>query len=185
MRCRRHRHGLGSMFSTFRSCLRLCRNLVRSSSSNSTTSVLIPFSASEASKSDDEDRPSFSLVTGKYRQAKRYDDSTCLLDFSDPRINTILQTRLPQSPNSRKVAALSQHASRKTHWQSWAIALLVCRFTSVLVLYTDNHPLSIAHFLQSREYRGLDPRLGLDEPSVLEQGRSGIASVYRDVDHKS
>ncbi|KAJ3560062.1 hypothetical protein NP233_g11082 [Leucocoprinus birnbaumii] len=36
-----------------------------------------------------------------------------------------------------------------------------------------------AHFLQERSYRGLEVRLGEDEPSVLEQGRSGIARGYQ------
>ncbi|KAF5319467.1 hypothetical protein D9619_008779 [Psilocybe cf. subviscida] len=35
-------------------------------------------------------------------------------------------------------------------------------------------------FLQQRTYQGLDMRLGEDSPSVLEQGRSGIARGYQD-----
>ena len=35
-------------------------------------------------------------------------------------------------------------------------------------------------FLQSRSYRGLDARVGVDAPSVLEQGRSGIAKGYQE-----
>ncbi|TFK35796.1 putative diphthamide synthesis protein-domain-containing protein [Crucibulum laeve] len=37
-------------------------------------------------------------------------------------------------------------------------------------------------FLQTRTYQGLEVRLGEDAPSVLEQGRSGIARGYQD-DH--
>ncbi|KAK2459520.1 hypothetical protein APHAL10511_008462 [Amanita phalloides] len=37
-----------------------------------------------------------------------------------------------------------------------------------------------AQFLQSRAYRGLDPRIGEDAPGILEQGRSGLARRYRD-----
>ena len=37
-----------------------------------------------------------------------------------------------------------------------------------------------AQFLHSRTYRGLDPRIGQDAPSVLEQGRSGVARGYED-----
>lgn len=33
-------------------------------------------------------------------------------------------------------------------------------------------------FLASRSFQGLEPRYGLDEPAVLEQGRSGIARGY-------
>ncbi|KAJ3519511.1 hypothetical protein NM688_g9292 [Phlebia brevispora] len=39
-----------------------------------------------------------------------------------------------------------------------------------------------AQFLQSRTFRGLETRIGEDAPSVLEQGRSGIARGYED-DH--
>jgi diphthamide biosynthesis protein 2 len=38
-------------------------------------------------------------------------------------------------------------------------------------------------FLQGRDYKGLEARIGEDAPSVLEQGRSGIAKGYQD-DHR-
>jgi diphthamide biosynthesis protein 2 len=38
-------------------------------------------------------------------------------------------------------------------------------------------------FLQARSYQGLETRVGEDAPSVLEQGRSGIARGYQD-DHR-
>ncbi|KAJ7915659.1 putative diphthamide synthesis protein-domain-containing protein [Mycena leptocephala] len=37
-----------------------------------------------------------------------------------------------------------------------------------------------AHFFQERTFRGLETRVGEDAPSVLEQGRSGIARGYVD-----
>ncbi|KAF8198380.1 diphthamide biosynthesis protein [Mycena galopus ATCC 62051] len=40
-----------------------------------------------------------------------------------------------------------------------------------------------AHFFQERTFRGLEARVGEDAPSVLEQGRSGIARGYAD-DHR-
>ncbi|KAJ7749068.1 putative diphthamide synthesis protein-domain-containing protein [Mycena maculata] len=40
-----------------------------------------------------------------------------------------------------------------------------------------------AQFLQERSFRGLEARVGEDAPSVLEQGRSGIARGYED-DHR-
>ncbi|KAI0350265.1 diphthamide biosynthesis protein [Trametes cingulata] len=40
-----------------------------------------------------------------------------------------------------------------------------------------------AQFLQSRSFRGLETRIGQDPPSLLEQGRSGIARGYAD-DHR-
>lgn len=39
-----------------------------------------------------------------------------------------------------------------------------------------------ALFLHSRSYQGLEAKIGEDSPSVLEQGRSGIARGYSD-DH--
>ncbi|KAI0290206.1 putative diphthamide synthesis protein-domain-containing protein [Russula brevipes] len=39
-------------------------------------------------------------------------------------------------------------------------------------------------FLQSRTFRGLETRAGLDPPSILQQGRSGIARGYGD-DHQA
>ncbi|KZT42525.1 diphthamide biosynthesis protein [Sistotremastrum suecicum HHB10207 ss-3] len=36
----------------------------------------------------------------------------------------------------------------------------------------------LASFLQSRSYQGLEARVGEDDPSILEQGRSGIARDY-------
>lgn len=39
-----------------------------------------------------------------------------------------------------------------------------------------------ADFLQTRTFKGLEQRLGQDAPSVLEEGRSGIARGYHD-DH--
>ena len=41
-----------------------------------------------------------------------------------------------------------------------------------------------ALYLQSRSFRGLETRVGEDAPSILEQGRSGIARGYVD-DHPS
>jgi diphthamide biosynthesis protein 2 len=35
-----------------------------------------------------------------------------------------------------------------------------------------------AMYLQERTYMGLETKVGQDEPSVLEQGRSGVARVY-------
>jgi diphthamide biosynthesis protein 2 len=39
-------------------------------------------------------------------------------------------------------------------------------------------------FLQSRTFRGLETRTGLDPPSILQQGRTGIARGYGD-DHRT
>lgn len=48
-----------------------------------------------------------------------------------------------------------------------------------MVLLID---LTLADFLSTRLYQGLEMRLGEDAPGFLEQGRSGIARGYQD-DH--
>jgi diphthamide biosynthesis protein 2 len=39
-------------------------------------------------------------------------------------------------------------------------------------------------FLQERAFRGLEVRAGMDAPSILEQGRSGVARKYAEDDHE-
>lgn len=38
-----------------------------------------------------------------------------------------------------------------------------------------------AQYLQGRTFRGLEQNLGQDKPSVLEQGRSGVAQGYSEL----
>jgi len=40
----------------------------------------------------------------------------------------------------------------------------------------------IGTYLSSREFQGLDPRYGMDEPAELEEGRKGIARGYGEDD---
>ncbi|KAG6810104.1 hypothetical protein H0H92_013266, partial [Tricholoma furcatifolium] len=61
--------------------------------------------------------------------------------------------------------------------------------SAVVLRNQDNSVATLADsaagmFLQARSYKGLETRIGEDAPSVLEQGRSGIARGYQDVDHK-
>ncbi|KAG1744907.1 putative diphthamide synthesis protein-domain-containing protein [Suillus paluster] len=93
---------------------------------------------------DDPDQPTFSLVTGKYRQAKRYG------------------TQDNEMPMQGTSAALTLRN------QDGAVSKLA-----------DS---AAALFLHSRSYQGLETKIGEDLPSVLEQGRSGIARGYSD-DH--
>ncbi|GAW10230.1 diphthamide biosynthesis protein [Lentinula edodes] len=67
---------------------------------------------------------------------------------------------------------------------SSSAALIQRNQDNALSLLSDS---AAAQFLQSRTYQGLDPRLGQDAPSALEQGRSGIARGYggSTLDHKS
>ncbi|KAI0028210.1 putative diphthamide synthesis protein-domain-containing protein [Vararia minispora EC-137] len=87
----------------------------------------------------DVDEPAFSLITGKYRHAKRYG-----IEGTDAGVGNGLV-------------------------RSEAGALVMKNSAA-------------AEFFQSRTYKGLDVRAGMDAPSVLEQGRSGIARGYTD-DH--
>ncbi|KAK0452996.1 putative diphthamide synthesis protein-domain-containing protein [Desarmillaria tabescens] len=93
-------------------------------------------------QTEDGDQPMFSLITGKYRHAKRYGDTLSTTDIDS-------QALVARNGDS-SIARLPDSAA--------------------------------GHFLQTRTYRGLDMRVGEDSPSVLEQGRVGIASGYTD-DH--
>lgn len=101
----------------------------------------------DVSDTNDPDQPVFSLVTGKYRHAKRYGD-----DHTQP----------GAIENSSAVILRNQDNTVATLKDSAA-----------------------GEFLQSRTFRGLETRVGIDAPSVLEQGRSGIARGYADDHHSS
>lgn len=92
----------------------------------------------------DPDEPTFSLVTGKYRQAKRYGTG-----------------------------------DRKASIEGTSAALTLRNQDGALTKLADS---AAALFLHSRSYQGLETKIGEDSPSVLEQGRSGIARGYSD-DH--
>ncbi|CAE6424751.1 unnamed protein product [Rhizoctonia solani] len=98
---------------------------------------------------EDPDQPSFSLVTGTYRHAKRY---------VDPKVAHGERV----DPDSHAIALRNNESAL-----SQAVAT------------------AGSEFLHSRSFQGLEQRLGKDEPAVLEQGRSGIAKGYEDVDHPS
>ncbi|KAJ7152953.1 putative diphthamide synthesis protein-domain-containing protein [Mycena filopes] len=57
---------------------------------------------------------------------------------------------------------------------------VILRNQDTALALADN---AAAQFFQDRTFRGLEARVGEDAPSVLEQGRSGIARGYED-DHK-
>jgi len=104
-----------------------------------------PKHSSDEEDDGDPDRPVFSLVTGKYRHAKRYGED-------DP-------TPAQESSSSSALILRDQDGTVSTLRDSAA-----------------------GEFLQSRTFRGLETRAGLDPPSILQQGRSGIARGYGD-DH--
>ncbi|EIW77988.1 diphthamide biosynthesis protein [Coniophora puteana RWD-64-598 SS2] len=88
---------------------------------------------------EDRDRPSFSLVTGKYRSARQF----------------------------RGISASNMDPS----------AIVLRNQNGTVATLADS---AAALYLQSRTYQGLEARVGEDAPSVLEQGRSGIARGYGD-----
>ncbi|KAF5349993.1 hypothetical protein D9756_009221 [Leucocoprinus leucothites] len=96
----------------------------------------------EEGEEEDLDQPQFSLITGKYRHARRY-------GASQPQPN-------PISNDTSSLIARNQDST---------------------VSRLENS--AAAHFLQERSYKGLEARLGEDAPSVLEQGRSGVARSYQ------
>ena len=109
----------------------------------------------------DPDQPVFSVVTGKYRHAKRYGG----LSISFPSFS---------HSGSPLLAGKSSDP-------------LVIEGSSSLILRNQDSQLSklptdsaAGQFLQQRTYQGLEVRRGMDAPSVLEQGRSGIARGYQD-----
>ena len=122
----------------------------------------------QESEPEDLDQPVFSLVTGKYRHAKRY-HSMCIRG-SHPHLYS---TRHAHYPTDTEPDSTSSDPT-----------------SSAVVLRNQDTALSVmpdsaaGQFLQERSWRGLETRLGEDAPSVLEQGRSGIARGYKD-DHRS
>ncbi|PVG00331.1 diphthamide biosynthesis protein [Serendipita vermifera] len=94
-----------------------------------------------------EDEPEFSLITGKYRQVKRYGE------LGDTEINGIA----------------GEEGAMVIRNQDGTVARVVDTAAS--------------EFMRNRTWRGLEQRTGQDEPSLLEQGKSGIARSYREVDH--
>ncbi|KAJ3764206.1 putative diphthamide synthesis protein-domain-containing protein [Lentinula raphanica] len=95
----------------------------------------------------DEESPVFSLVTGKYRHAKRFGPATTS-DESSTMSTSTSASALVERSKENALSLLSNSAA--------------------------------GQYLQSRTYQGLDPRLGQDAPSALEQGRTGIARGYGD-----
>jgi len=94
---------------------------------------------------EDTDKPIFSVVTGKYRHAKRFEGKT----LSYPNL----------SETSSAVILRNQDDA-----------------------VTKPSASAAGQFLQARTYQGLEANVGRDVPSILEQGRNGIARGYQD-DH--
>ena len=55
----------------------------------------------------------------------------------------------------------------------------------MIAMFTKRRPCLIfatGQFLQERTFRGLEQKLGEHSPSILEQGRSGVAKGYGELD---
>ena len=108
---------------------------------------------------DDDDQPHFSLITGKYVHRRKY-------------------TRNPTETTGSKAVEGGKEqqlvATGTPGVESHTVALRQADGTMTTVLQSA----STAH-LEHRGWRGLEQRIGLDEPSVLEEGREGIAKGYR------
>ncbi|KAI0631510.1 diphthamide biosynthesis protein [Trametes polyzona] len=102
--------------------------------------------ADKEDEQEDLDQPVFSLVSGKYRHAKRYGGAEYSSAMEDPNTSAVILRNQENALSKMDDSAAAQ-------------------------------------FLQSRTFRGLETRLGQDAPSILEQGRSGIARGYAD-DHR-
>jgi diphthamide biosynthesis protein 2 len=126
---------------------------------------------------DNDDRPVFSLVTGTYRHPKRYGGGgevfpsapflklTILSDVQQPQIGGT-------SSSAQSAVILRNQDSAITQMD---IAAGKFSFTRVC-----SFALTVIFSGHQRTYHGLDMRIGQDAPSILEQGRSGVARGYQD-----
>ncbi|GJJ16225.1 hypothetical protein Clacol_010521 [Clathrus columnatus] len=101
----------------------------------------------------DPDRPMFSLATGKYRYVKRYE-----MDHFKESESTAGQVGFSSESSSDLIYG--------TPILLWLISLVMWELR--------------ADFLRQKTFKGLETRLGQDAPSVLKQGRSGIAKDYNE-----
>ncbi|GLB42706.1 putative required for the first step in the synthesis of diphthamide, a post-translational modification of histidine which occurs in translation elongation factor 2 [Lyophyllum shimeji] len=96
----------------------------------------------------------------------------------------------PDRPMFSLVTGTYRHAKRYgAGGDTRAVESVAGSGSEVVLRNQDNAVATLADsaagmFLQTRSYRGLETRVGEDAPSVLEQGRSGVARGYRDVDHR-
>ncbi|WVF70225.1 diphthamide biosynthesis protein 2 [Kwoniella sp. CBS 6097] len=92
---------------------------------------------------EDDDEVEFSIITGKMRTKKKFNNGSSATDSSE----------IP----------------------SEGIQSLTLRNQNFSLVRLES---AGSNFLASREFKGLEPRYGMDEPSLLEEGRSGVARGY-------
>jgi hypothetical protein len=107
----------------------------------------------EPDPEEDQDQPTFSTVTGKYIYRKRFGTTSSST-------TTTTTSSSKDKDKDRDGGALIPRSTTD----------------ALLKSTTSNH--AAAHFLQTRTFQGLDPRMGQDEPGVLEMGREGVARGY-------
>jgi diphthamide biosynthesis protein 2 len=143
--------------------------------------------SSDQDEEGDPDRPIFSLLTGKYRHAKRYGGGELLRhlfirsSLFIGRNTTTENHPVPAPPPSSSALVLRDQDSTIATLKDTAAGVL---FSLCATYQTTESSSRKGEFLQSRTFRGLETRTGLDPPSVLQQGRSGIARGYDD-DHRA
>ncbi|PWY99878.1 hypothetical protein BCV70DRAFT_227108 [Testicularia cyperi] len=126
--------------------------------------------------SSDTDQPHFSLISGTYVHRRRFDAS------SPSSGRTVQQIARPNSSTTAKDEVSDKAAEQSLtrsdtggDADSHTVAIRNADGTLTTVLQSA----SMAH-LETRTWKGLEQRLGLDEPSQLEEGREGIARGYKD-----
>ncbi|KAF8966760.1 putative diphthamide synthesis protein-domain-containing protein [Flammula alnicola] len=91
----------------------------------------------------------------------------------------------PDQPVFSLVTGTYRHAKRYGGKNDTSDDERLVQGTSAMVLRNQDNQIArmdsaAGQFLQQRTYHGLELRIGEDAPSVLEQGRSGIARGYQD-----
>lgn len=108
-----------------------------------------------------EDEPEFSLVTGKYRQVKKYGDQNSAQQVSNEQGGALVQRTSEGSVITALVSAAGQYALRVAGQR-------------LRQFIPGQH-------LSGRSWRGLEQNLGQDEPGLLERGRTGLAKGYHEL----
>ena len=109
----------------------------------------------------EESEMEFSLVTGTYRTRRTFGE----------------RNETPSIP-LEGVQALSVRN------KEFSLAKLESAGSAWSFLFTHQAKRLSGHYLSTREFQGLDPRHGMDEPAALEEGRSGIAKGYGGETHE-
>jgi diphthamide biosynthesis protein 2 len=146
-----------------------------------------PVPSPDDNEEADTDRPEFSLVTGRYRHAKRYGGelpyalSSVFYFFLRQYVTEGDRMPAPEAASSSSSALIPRdQGGTVTILRDSAAGM---SFPLFAIRRTESFYLE-GEFLQSRTFRGLETRAGLDPPSLLQQGRTGIARGYRD-DHQA